>query len=87
MPHHENATPHARTAGDKGHPLREPLGKIIHTLQDGSVDFFEIGMLGMKCCISFPDLSSFPVVQCLVEDPMGWRKQLHCFKSFYLSKP
>lgn len=87
MPDQENATPDTGSAGNKGHPLGEPLGKIVHTIQDGGVDFFEIGLRGMKGCILRPEGLGLPIVQRLIQHTMGRRKGVHCRLIHTLRKP
>jgi hypothetical protein len=77
MPDEENSTPNRRATRGEGHPLREPLRKVVHAIQDGSIDRFELGLLGIATCIGLPHSLCLSVIESFIENAMGWRKGLH----------
>ena len=86
MPDHEDTTANALTIGGKGHPLGEPLGKIVHSIQNGGIDGFKFRLVCVADCIRGPKSLRLSIIESFVENSMGWRKGLHCEMSCEQSK-
>lgn len=77
VPDHENTTANALAIGGKGHPLGKPLGKIVHSIQDGGIDGFKFALRGIAGCIRGPTSLRLSIIESFVENSVGWRKRLH----------
>jgi hypothetical protein len=77
VPDHEDATANVLTTGGEGHPLGEPFGKIVHSIQDGGVDGFKVRVVSILTGIRGPKSLRLSIIESFVENSMGWRKGLH----------
>lgn len=77
VPDHQNPTPNTRPTGSEGHPLSEPLGKIVHATENSGIDVIKVRLVGIPCSVVRPHPLRLSIIESLVENAVGWRKGLH----------
>jgi hypothetical protein len=77
MPDQKDPTANRRATGSERHPLREPLRKVVHAIQDGGIHLLELTNVCILGAILCPHSLRLSVIESLVENAMGWREGLH----------
>jgi hypothetical protein len=77
VPNHQDPTPNTRPTGSEGHPLGEPLGKIVHATENSGIDVIKVRLVGIPRSVVRPHPLRLSIIESLVENAVRWRKGLH----------